>query len=278
MQLIKKITDWRSESSTLKRPYGLVPTMGSLHDGHLALVKRGRNDNATLIASIFVNPAQFGSSEDLQKYPKDIEADLEKLENEGVDIVFAPSLEEMYPNGFDTYVDPGKIASRLEGKHRSGHFRGVATVVSKLFSIFQPDRAYFGQKDFQQSLVIQTMSKDLNFDVQIVIERTVRDNAGLALSSRNCFLNERERDAASVLYKALTEAKNLHRVGILDAERIRRKMLQIITSEPLARIDYVSVSDAQTLLELGEIDRPAVASVAARFGATRLIDNIHFDD
>jgi pantoate--beta-alanine ligase len=252
--------------------------MGSLHDGHLALVKRGRNDNATLIASIFVNPTQFGSPEDLQKYPRDIEADLEKLENEGVDIVFIPSIEEMYPNGFDTYVDPGKIASRLEGKHRSGHFRGVATVVSKLFSIFQPDRAYFGQKDFQQSLVIRTMSKDLNFNVQIIVEGTVRDSTGLALSSRNLYLNERERHAAGVLYKALNEAKNLYRNGVHDAERIRRKMLQTITSEPIARIDYVSVSDAQTLMELGEIDRPAVAAVAARFGTTRLIDNIHFDD
>ena len=278
MKLIKTISDWKSESSVLGRPYGRVPTMGSIHDGHLSLIRRGRADSDTLIASIFVNPTQFSESEDFQTYPKNLEADLEKMENAGVDVVFFPAIEEMYPNGFDTYVEPGEIASRLEGKHRSGHFRGVATVVSKLFSIFQPDRAYFGQKDFQQIIVIRNMAQDLNLDVEIIVEPTVRDREGLALSSRNSYLSEPERYAASILYKSLSGAEKLYINGECDAEKIRRYMLKAIQSEPRARIEYVSISDAQTLIELDQVDRPAVAAVAAWFGTTRLIDNICFDD
>lgn len=278
MKLIKRISDWKTESSLLGRPYGLVPTMGSIHDGHLSLMRRGRADSDTLITSIFVNPTQFSESEDFKTYPKNLEADLEKMKHAGVDVVFIPSIEEMYPNGFDTYVEPGEIASRLEGKYRSGHFRGVATVVSKLFSIFQPDRAYFGQKDFQQSIVIRNMARDFNLDVEIIVEPTVRDRQGLALSSRNSYLSEPERYAASILYKSLSVAKNLYINGEYDAEKIRSHMLKAIKSEPRARIEYVSISDAQTLIELDQVDRPAVAAVAAWVGTTRLIDNICFDD
>ncbi len=278
MKLIKRISDWKTESSLLGRPYGLVPTMGSIHDGHLSLIRRGRADSDTLIASIFVNPTQFSESEDFKTYPKNLESDLEKMKHAGVDVVFIPSIEEMYPNGFDTYVEPGEIASRLEGKYRIGHFRGVATVVSKLFSIFQPDRAYFGQKDFQQSIVIRNMARDFNLDVEVIVEPTVRDRQGLALSSRNSYLSEPERYAASILYKSLSVAKNLYINGEYDAKKIRSHMLKAIKSEPRARIEYVSISDAQTLIELDQVDRPAVAAVAAWFGRTRLIDNICFDD
>ena len=277
MKLIKKISDWKIEGLDHQRPYGLVPTMGALHDGHLALIRRGRKENLTLIASIFVNPKQFGSNEDFDHYPKNTELDLSKLEKEGVDCVFLPSPDEMYPMGFATHIDPGHIATRLEGAHRDGHFRGVATVVTKLFSIFRPNKAYFGQKDFQQSLLIKNIVLDLNLDVEIIVESTVRDRYGLALSSRNQYLSKKEQIAARVLYKALSVAEQVYKDGVLNSDVIRSEVIKIIKSEPIAKIDYVSVCDVETLIDIEIIDRPAIVVVAARFGDTRLIDNIYLN-
>ena len=277
MKLIKKISDWKIEGLDHQRPYGLVPTMGALHDGHLALIRRGRKENLTLIASIFVNPKQFGSNEDFDHYPKNTELDLSKLEKEGVDFVFLPSPDEMYPIGFATHIDPGRLAARLEGSHRDGHFRGVATVVTKLFSIFRPDVAYFGQKDFQQSLLIKNIALDLNLDVEIVVESTVRDGDGLALSSRNQYLSNKEQIAARVLYKSLSVAERVYKDGILSSDIIRNEVIEIIKAEPIAKIDYVSVCDVKTLIDIETIDRPAIVLVAARFGSTRLIDNIYLN-
>ena len=277
MKLIKKIADWKTEGLDYQRPYGLVPTMGALHDGHLALIRRGRKENSTLIASIFVNPKQFGPNEDFDHYPKNTELDLNKLEKEGVDFVFLPSPDEMYPIGFATHIDPGRLAARLEGSHRDGHFRGVATVVTKLFSIFRPDVAYFGQKDFQQSLLIKNIALDLNLDVEIVVESTVRDGDGLALSSRNQYLSNKEQIAARVLYKSLSVAERVYKDGILSSDIIRNEVIEIIKAEPIAKIDYVSVCDVKTLIDKETIDRPAIVLVAARFGSTRLIDNIYLN-
>ena len=240
----------------------------------MALVRRARSENLTLAVSVFVNPAQFGPGEDLASYPRDIDADLLKLESAGTDLVFAPSVGEIYPDGFDTYVDVGRTAERLEGAARPGHFRGVATVVCKLLAIVRPDRAYFGQKDAQQSLVVNRLNADLNLGAEIVVVPTVREADGLALSSRNVYLGPEERNAATVLYRALSLARDL---GISDAEETRCQMRALIESEPLARIDYVSIADAATLEELDQISGPALASLAVRIGETRLIDNIVFE-
>ena len=256
------------------RPLGLVPTMGSLHEGHLALVRSGRADNATLVASIFVNPAQFGPSEDLTTYPRDMASDLARLENEGVDLVFAPSADEMYPAGFDTWVTVGALADRLEGKSRPGHFRGVTTVVCKLLTIVRPDRAYFGQKDMQQTVVVSRMVADLNLGASVVVVPTVREPDGLALSSRNAYLTPDERRAAPVLYRGLALARRMHDDNISDAAQIRDEMERFIASEPLATVDYISIADPETLTELDTIDGPAVASIAVRIGKIRLIDNL----
>ena len=245
--------------------------MGFLHEGHMALVERARAENATLAASIFVNPAQFGPTEDLATYPKDLESDLAKLDDAGVDLVFTPSLKEMYPEDFDTYVEVGRLADRVEGKARPGHFRGVATVVCKLLAITRPDRAYFGQKDAQQCLVVKKLNSDLNLGAEIVVVPTVREADGLALSSRNSYLSPEERRAATVLHRALALAQDL---GSSDAQRVRGQMRELIEREPLAEIDYVSVADAETLDELDEVSGPALVSLAVRIGGTRLIDNV----
>ena len=248
--------------------------MGALHDGHLSLVRRARADNATVVASIFVNPAQFGANEDLSSYPRDMDGDLAKLESEGVDLIFAPPRQEVYPPGFSTYVDVGPIANRLEGASRPGHFRGVATVVSKLLSIVRPDRAYFGQKDAQQCLVVQRLSADLNLGAEIVVLPTVRDGDGLALSSRNRNLCTEDRKAALVLYRSLCLARELYESGVRDADELRGRMRALIEAEPRAEIDYFSVADAETLDELDTVDRPALVSLAVQIGGVRLIDNI----
>ena len=271
MKVISTIAGVRAEVSDLPRPLGLVPTMGFLHEGHVSLVRRARSESSSLAVSVFVNPAQFGPQEDYASYPRDMEADLRKLEDAAVDLVFAPSVEEMYPEGFDTCVDVGKIAERLEGASRPDHFRGVATVVCKLLAIVRPDRAYFGQKDAQQCLVVRRLNADLNLGAEIVVGPTVREPDGLALSSRNAYLSPRERKAALALYKSLCLA---HALGTPDAEEIRRKMRALIESEPLAEIDYVSVADADTLEELQNISGPALVSLAVRVGKARLIDNI----
>ena len=271
MKTIEKIVEFRAESAGMARPLGLVPTMGALHEGHMSLVRRAREENATAAVSIFVNPAQFGPGEDFAAYPRDIDADLARLDEAGVDVVFAPAADEMYPEGFDTYVEVGRIAERLEGEARPGHFRGVATVVCKLLSIVRPDRAYFGNKDAQQGLVIQRLNADLDLGVEVVMCPTVREPDGLALSSRNAYLAAEERKAASVLYRALGLARSM---GRGSAEAVRAAMLELLEAEPLASVDYVSVADAATLEELETVDRPALVSLAVRIGSTRLIDNI----
>ena len=245
--------------------------MGALHAGHRSLLDRARSDNSTVAASIFVNPTQFGPAEDFSTYPRDQVSDLAVMEETGVDLLFTPSVEEIYPEGFDTSIDVGRIAKRLEEEHRPGHFLGVATVVCKLLTIARPDRAYFGQKDAQQSLVIKRLNVDLNLGAQIVVCPTIREADGLALSSRNKYLGQKEREAATVLYRSLQLAEDL---GTSDAREIRRRMHDLIDTEPLATADYVSVADAETLEELDVVDRPALVSVAVHVGETRLIDNI----
>jgi len=274
MRVAKTISEMRALRRKLTGTVGFVPTMGYLHEGHLALVKQAKMENSAVVVSIYVNPTQFGPREDFRTYPRDLDRDLGLLEGEGADIVFVPSDDEMYPPRFSTWVDVEKVTDRLEGASRPGHFRGVATVVAKLFNIVQPTRAYFGQKDAQQVVVIKRMVADLNMSIEIVVVPTVRESDGLAMSSRNIYLNAREREAATVLFKALTVAKQLWQDGERDADKIRRRMTALIQGEPLARIDYVSIADAETLEELSSIDRPAVASLAVRIGKTRLIDNM----
>ena len=271
MEVFETVDAFRAACAAAKRPLGLVPTMGALHAGHRTLLDRARADNATLAATIFVNPAQFGPSEDFSEYPRDPASDLATMEQTGVDLLFTPSVGEIYPDGFDTSIDVGRIARRLEGEHRPGHFVGVATVVCKLLTIARPDRAYFGQKDAQQSLVIKRLNADLNLGAEIVVCPTVREPEGLALSSRNQCLSLAEREAATVLYRSLKLAEDL---GTSDANEIRRRMHDLIDAEPLATADYVSVADTDTLEELDVVDRPALISVAVRIGETRLIDNI----
>lgn len=253
---------------------GFVPTMGYLHEGHLALVKQARSENTAVIVSIFVNPSQFGPTEDFKSYPRDISHDIDLLQQINTDIIFIPSTEEMYPIGFDTWVEVHGITEHLEGRSRPSHFTGVATVVTKLFNIVQPTRAYFGQKDAQQAAVIQKMVADLNINVEIITVPTVRDSDGLAMSSRNTYLQPAEREAAAILFKALTLAKQQWQEGERKTATIRNKMISLISSEPLATIDYVSIADAQTFVDLAEIDRPALISMAIRIGKIRLIDNI----
>jgi pantoate--beta-alanine ligase len=248
--------------------------MGALHEGHLSLVQRARADDDTVVVSIFVNPAQFGPSEDYARYPRDPDRDLALLRDVGTDLVFMPPVEEIYPQGFDTYVEVGKLAQVLEGASRPGHFRGVATVVAKLFNIVQPHRAYFGQKDAQQLAVIRRLTRDLGLPVEVVGLPTVREPDGLAMSSRNAFLSPEERKAALVLYRSLEAAQELWRSGVRDASLIRQRMGEVLAGEPLARVDYVSVADAETLEELETVDRPALVSLAVRIGKTRLIDNV----
>jgi len=261
----------------LAEPVGFVPTMGYLHEGHLSLIRRAREENSSVVASIFVNPTQFGPAEDLASYPRDLDSDLRRLEAGKTDIVFIPTAAEMYPPGFDSWVEAGRIAERLEGASRPGHFRGVATVVAKLFNVTRPNRAYFGQKDAQQLIVIEKMARDLNMGLEIVSVPTVREADGLAMSSRNSYLNPDERQAATVLYKALVLARQLYQGGESDANKIRRKMLALIQKEPLARVDYASIADAGTLDELDRVSAPALVSMAVSIGKTRLIDNIVLD-
>jgi pantoate--beta-alanine ligase len=273
MQVVKAISEIRELRQQRGVSVGFVPTMGYLHEGHLTLVKRARAENSTVFVSIYVNPTQFGPREDFGAYPRDLNRDLELLRGEGVDVVFVPSDEEMYPPEFSSWVDVEKVTEHLEGASRPRHFRGVSTVVVKLFNIVQPSRAYFGQKDAQQAAVIKRMVADLNMGLEIVVVPTVRESDGLAMSSRNVYLGPEERQAATVLFKALTLARQLWQGGGKDAEDIRRQMTSLIQKEPLAQIDYVSIADANTLEELEAIDCPALASLAVRIGKTRLIDN-----
>jgi len=248
--------------------------MGYLHEGHLSLVRAARRENTHAVVSIFVNPTQFAPNEDLARYPRDEERDLRLLEREGVDGVFAPRVGEMYAQGFGTYVTVEGLTGRLEGASRPTHFRGVTTVVLKLFNIIQPDRAYFGQKDAQQLAVIRRMTRDLDLPVRIVGMPIVREPDGLAMSSRNAYLTPEQRTAATVLRRALAAAEGAFADGVRDGAQIRRRVEGVIAEEPLAEVDYVSVADAETLEELQAFDAPALVSLAARFGQTRLIDNV----
>lgn len=273
-QVVKTIPELRELRQQLVDAVGFVPTMGYLHEGHLALVRQARNENATVVVSIFVNPTQFGPSEDFVSYPRDLNQDLKLLEKGKADIVFVPNDEEMYPPSFSSWVDVEKVTERLEGASRPGHFKGVTTVVAKLFNIVQPNKAYFGQKDAQQVVVIKRMVTDLNMPVEIVVAPTVRESDGLAMSSRNTYLNAEERQAATVLSKSLSLAKQLWQGRERDADKIRQQMTSLIQKEPLAKIDYVSIADTDTLEELKSIDRPALASLAVYIGKTKLIDNV----
>lgn len=253
---------------------GFVPTMGALHEGHLSLVKQSKKENDITVVSIFVNPIQFGPKEDLKKYPRDIKRDTKKLSSLGVDISFIPESDEMYPDGFSTSVDVGDIGKILCGASRPGHFNGVATVVAKLFNIVMPHRAYFGQKDFQQTIVIKKLAEELNFDIDIVVCPTVREPDGLAMSSRNTYLSQKERNAARILFKALRHGENLVKNNIYDASEVRKEINAVIKSEPLADVEYIDIVDPATLEEMKEIRRPAAICLAVKIGATRLIDNV----
>jgi pantoate--beta-alanine ligase len=262
----------------LPSPVGLVPTMGSLHEGHLSLVKRARRECASVIVSVFVNPTQFGPHEDLGSYPRDIPRDLKLLEEYGADLVWIPNEEELYPAEFQTWVLVEKVSQPLEGAMRPGHFRGVTTIVAKLFNNVQPDKAYFGQKDAQQAVVIQRMVKDLNFPIEIILCPTIRESDGLAMSSRNVYLSPQDRESAVVLFKALSAAEDAYGRGVQDADELRTIMSDTIHSEPSAVLDYISCADPDDLEELSGPVKRALLSMAVRFGKTRLIDNILIGD
>jgi pantoate--beta-alanine ligase len=275
MQVIHSISEFKKARRKLTGSLGMIPTMGYLHEGHLELVRQAKKKNAHVVISIFVNPTQFGPNEDFSSYPRDTERDLALLQPLDVDIVFMPSAEEMYPPLFQTFVEVEKVSQGLEGKPRPGHFRGVATVVAKLFNIIQPDQAYFGQKDAQQVAVIKQMVEDLAFPLEINVVPIVRDTDGLALSSRNVYLAPEQRQAAPVLFRALTKAKKLYKEGERNTQNLHSAMLEIFKEESLAEVQYISIADARTLEEVTEnIQKPILISLAVRFGKTRLIDNI----
>jgi pantoate--beta-alanine ligase len=256
------------------RVIGLVPTMGALHEGHTALVARARQECSRVIASVFVNPKQFGPKEDYQKYPRDLDKDAEKLAAVGVDALFAPEAADVYPHGFRTYVNVEGISERLEGRSRPGHFRGVSTVVLKLFEIVQPHFAYFGRKDAQQVRIISEMARDLNVDSEIVVCPIVREADGLALSSRNAYLNVEERKAATVLHRALMAARNELSASVRDAMQLQAVMRRIIEAEPFATVDYAEIVSTDTFEPVVRVARPCYAVLAVFVGKTRLIDNL----
>jgi pantoate--beta-alanine ligase len=279
MQIIYSIKGIRELQKTLKDSVGgpptmgFVPTMGYLHEGHISLVKQAKAENEVSAVSIFVNPTQFGPKEDFKTYPRDLNRDLKMLEPY-TDIVFIPEDKEMYPDGYNTWVEVKDITDVLEGAVRPGHFKGVTTVVAKLFNIVMPDKAYFGQKDAQQVAVIKKMVTDLNMPLEVVVCPTLREKDGLAMSSRNTYLTPEMRQNAPVLYRSLQKARELYRNGEKDAGKIKQVMTAIIESQPIGIIDYISIADNETLREVTKIDRPALISMAVKFGKTRLIDNI----
>ncbi len=273
MRIVHTLEELRAIRPSLKPRVGFVPTMGYLHEGHLSLVRRARQECESVVVSIFVNPTQFGPGEDLARYPRDLERDLRLLDPLGVDLLWAPTAEVMYPPGFQTWVEVEGLTRPLEGAARPGHFRGVTTVVAKLFNAVQPQVAYFGQKDAQQAVVVRRMTQDLNFPIEIVICPTVREADGLAMSSRNVYLDPPQRQAATVLYRALSAARAAYDGGERQAERLRQVMRQVLASEPLAQVQYVSCADYETLEELEQVRGRALLSLAVFIGKTRLIDN-----
>jgi pantoate--beta-alanine ligase len=272
---------WMKESARQARAegrvIGLVPTMGALHAGHVALVERAKRDCSNVIASIFVNPKQFGPKEDFAKYPRTLEADSEKLSAAGVDILFLPDAAEIYPGGFRTYVNVEGLSERLEGRTRPGHFRGVATVVLKLFEIVQPHFAYFGRKDAQQVRIISQMARDLNLDTEIVVCPIVREADGLALSSRNAYLGAEERRAATVLHRALEAARAELAAGTRDSLQLQGALRKVLEAEPLAAVDYAEIVDADTFEPVTRVARHCYALLAVFLGKTRLIDNLYIE-
>ena len=273
MILSTTLEELRTARFLLDGPVGFVPTMGFLHAGHISLVQRAREECKSVVVSIFVNPTQFGPNEDLSKYPRDLDRDLRLLEEAGADLVWTPTPEVMYPSGFQTWVEVQEMTRPLEGAQRPGHFRGVTTVVAKLFNAVQTTKAYFGQKDAQQAAVIRQMVKDLNFPLEIVVCPIVREPDGLAMSSRNVYLDAEQRKAATVLYRALSAAKEEFEKGESNAEKLRKAMKQVIEREPLAQMQYVSCADYDTLQELDKVTGKTLLSMAVFVGKTRLIDN-----
>ena len=274
MDVVETLPELRLARSGLIEPVGLVPTMGFLHEGHLSLVRRARQECSSVVVSIYVNPSQFGPSEDLTAYPRDLPRDLALLQSEGVDLVWTPSDKVMYPPGYQTWVQVEDVTQQLEGALRPVHFRGVATVVAKLFNAVQPHKAYFGQKDAQQAVVIRTLARDLDMPVEIVVCPILREPDGLAMSSRNVYLGPQERKAALVLSKGLFNAKRSFEAGERDASRLRGLVQQMLASEPLVKVQYVSCANPETLQELeGQVDH-ALISLAVFIGKTRLIDNV----
>jgi pantoate--beta-alanine ligase len=275
MRVVETVAEMRQARAAMGGGVGLVPTMGGLHEGHLSLVRRARSADDHVVVSLFVNPSQFAPSEDFDAYPRDLERDLRLLEAEGVDVVFAPSVEEMYPPGFDEWVEVrGPLTERLEGAFRPQFFRGVTTVVARLLRIVRPHRAYFGDKDAQQLRVVRRMAEEQRLPVEIVAGPTLREPDGLAMSSRNAYLSPEERQAALVLPRALELGRTMVECeGVRDADRLKEALADCIRREPRACIDYVALTDYETLEELTAIDRPALVLLAVRIGSTRLIDN-----
>jgi pantoate--beta-alanine ligase len=273
-----KVLKTKAEFRAARAPFGdlgFAPTMGFLHEGHLSLMRRAKVECGAAAASIFVNPTQFAPGGDFDQYPRALERDLAMLERAGIDLVFTPDAAEMYPQGFDARIEIGGVSEGLEGAARPGHFSGVATVVAKLLNIVQPTRAYFGQKDAQQAAVIRKLALDLDMPVEIVIAETVREADGLAMSSRNSYLDNDQRRAAAVLYRALTAAQALFQGGEREADRLRAALRATLAAEPLAEVDYVSIADPHTLRELTAVGQDgALASLAVQIGPARLIDNM----
>jgi len=280
VRVIESLREMQSEAESLRlagKRIGFVPTMGYLHEGHLSLVRIARQHADVVVVSIFVNPTQFGPNEDYARYPRDLPRDLQLLEQEGVDIVFHPRVEEMYPQPYYTYVEVQKLTEPLCGASRPGHFRGVTTVVAKLFNLVKPHLAVFGQKDAQQARVIQQMVRDLNFDVEIVVAPIIREPDGLAMSSRNTYLNPQERQDALVLYRSLCRAKQLIELGERNPQALRQEMEQILTSVPSSRIDYVAIVNPDTLEEVSRLEGKVMIALAVWIGNARLIDNMVLD-
>ncbi len=271
---IKKLSCYIKGQKKKTKTIGFVPTMGYLHEGHLSLVRRARKETDTVVMSIFVNPTQFSPHEDFKEYPRNLKRDIKLAESCGVDVIFYPSVKSMYPEGYLTYVNVEKITSVLCGRSRLGHFKGVCTVVTKLFNLVQPDIAYFGQKDFQQAVVIKRMVKDLNIPVKIRVCPIIREKDGLAMSSRNTYLNEREREDAKVIYKALCKAKEMILEGERNLKVVTGKMKNLILSKPTSKIDYIAIVDTENLNPLEEIKGKILVAIACWIGKTRLIDNL----
>ena len=277
MRLIESIGEMQSWSRKVKlegKSIGFVPTMGFFHEGHISLMKASKSENDLTVVSIYVNPTQFGPKEDFSKYPRDLERDLEMSENTGVNVVFAPSDKDIYPEGYKTYVNVNDLSDKWEGKSRPGHFKGVCTIVLKLLNITQPDNLYLGQKDAQQCVILSRMIKELNLPVSISIQPTVREPDGVAMSSRNSYLNPDERKAAKVLYASLQLATSLIDLGETNSEKILQEMQDRISQEKLAKLDYVAIVDPINLNPLPQIQAPVIICLAVYIGKTRLIDNL----